>query len=53
MIGSRILSEALDCGHDVVDVVRDRAKLTRTDPALRVVTGDVLDPAPVASAVSG
>jgi uncharacterized protein len=53
MIGSRILSEALDRGHDVVAVVRDRAKLTRTDPALRVVTGDVLDPAPAASAVSG
>jgi uncharacterized protein len=47
MIGSRILSEALDRGHDVVAVVRDRAKLTQTHPALRVMTGDVLEPASV------
>lgn len=53
MIGSRILSEALDRGHDVVAVVRDRAKLTRTDPALRAVTGDVLQPASVTSAAGG
>jgi uncharacterized protein len=53
MIGGRILSEALDRGHDVVAVVRDRAKLTWTHPALRVVTGDVLEPASVISAASG
>lgn len=53
MIGGRILSEALDRGHDVVAVVRDRAKLTRTHPALRVVTGDVLEPASVVSSASG
>jgi uncharacterized protein len=49
MIGSRILSEALDRGHDVVAVVH-RAKLTRTHPALRVVTGDALQVASVISA---
>jgi uncharacterized protein len=48
MIGGRILSEALDRGHDVVAVVH-RAKLTRTHPALRVVTGDVLELASVIS----
>jgi putative NADH-flavin reductase len=53
MIGSRILSEALDRGHDVVAVVRDRTKLTRTHPALRVVTGDVLQPTSVSSAARG
>jgi uncharacterized protein len=53
MIGSRILAEALDRGHDVVAVVRDQAKLTRTDPALRVVTGDVLRPISVITAASG
>lgn len=53
MIGGRILSEALDRGHDVVAVVRDRAKLTRAHPALRVVTGDVLDPTSVTSVSRG
>jgi len=52
MIGDRVLSEALDRGHDVVAVVH-RAKLTRTHPALRVMTGDVLDPASVISAATG
>ncbi|HTU07932.1 MAG TPA: NAD(P)H-binding protein [Trebonia sp.] len=52
MIGGRIVSEALDRGHDVVAVVH-RAKLTRTHPALRVVTGDVLEPASVISAATG
>ena len=52
MIGGRIVSEALDRGHDVVAVVH-RAKLTRVHPALRVVTGDVLEPASVISAATG
>jgi uncharacterized protein len=49
MIGGDILSEALDRGHDVTAVVH-HAELTRTHPALRVVTGDVLDVASVISA---
>jgi uncharacterized protein len=53
MIGGRVLSEALDRGHDVVAVVRDKAKLARTDPALRVVTGDILETASVVSAAKG
>ncbi|WP_405914258.1 NAD(P)H-binding protein [Streptomyces sp. NBC_00963] len=53
MIGGRILSEALDRGHHVVAVVRDRAKLTRTHPGLRVVTGDVLQPTSVSTGAKG
>jgi putative NADH-flavin reductase len=49
-IGSRILREALDRGHQVTAVVRDPARLTATDPDLTIVTGDVLDPASAAAA---
>jgi uncharacterized protein len=52
-IGSRILDEALRRGHLVTAVVRDPAKLTRNDPGLTVVTGDVLDPRSVAEAAKG
>jgi putative NADH-flavin reductase len=48
-IGTRILREALDRGHQVTAVVRDPARITATDPELTVVTGDVLDPASVAA----
>ncbi|MER5795818.1 NAD(P)H-binding protein [Streptomyces sp. NPDC001980] len=52
-IGSRILDEALRRGHMVTAVVRDPAKLTRHDPNMTVVTGDVLDPESVAEAAKG
>ncbi|MEV4436186.1 NAD(P)H-binding protein [Streptomyces sp. NPDC049585] len=52
-IGSRILREALDRGHQVTAVVRDPAKLTVQHPALTVITGDVLDPVSVAAAARG
>ncbi|MER6266775.1 NAD(P)H-binding protein [Streptomyces sp900105755] len=52
-IGSRILDEALRRGHLVTAVVRDPAKLTRNDPGLTVVTGDVLEPRSVAEAAKG
>ncbi|MFB7636016.1 NAD(P)-dependent oxidoreductase [Streptomyces sp. NPDC056149] len=52
-IGSRILDEALRRGHQVTAVVRDPAKLTKSDPHLTVVTGDVLDPESVAEVVKG
>ncbi|UKY50400.1 NAD(P)-dependent oxidoreductase [Streptomyces inhibens] len=48
-IGSRILDEALQRGHQVTAVVRDPAKITTTHPNLTVTTGDVLDPASVAA----
>ncbi|MFD0655355.1 NAD(P)H-binding protein [Streptomyces malaysiensis subsp. malaysiensis] len=53
MIGSRILGEALDRGHDVLAVVRDPSRLTTAHPALRLVTGNVLEPSSVLSAADG
>ncbi|MFD5575060.1 NAD(P)-dependent oxidoreductase [Streptomyces cadmiisoli] len=52
-IGTRIVDEALNRGHHVTAVVRDPSKYTRSDPYLTVVTGDVLDPASVASIAHG
>lgn len=52
-IGSRILQEALDRGHQVTAVVRDPAKLTLSHPNLTVTTGDILDPASVAAVAKG
>ncbi|MEU1375255.1 NAD(P)H-binding protein [Streptomyces triculaminicus] len=52
-IGSRVLREALDRGHQVTAVVRDPAKVTEQHPNLTVTTGDVLDPASVAEAARG
>ncbi|MER7400733.1 NAD(P)H-binding protein [Streptomyces sp. NPDC000151] len=52
-IGSRVLDEALERGHEVTAVVRDPAKLTRTHPKLTVTAGDVLDPAAVTAAAAG
>ncbi|MFI7098544.1 NAD(P)-dependent oxidoreductase [Streptomyces sp. NPDC050161] len=52
-IGSRILQEALDRGHQVTAVVRDPAKLTTSHPNLTVTTGDILDPASVAAVAKG
>ncbi|MFE0374778.1 NAD(P)-dependent oxidoreductase [Streptomyces inhibens] len=48
-IGSRILDEALQRGHQVTAVVRDPSKITTTHPNLTVTTGDVLAPAAVAA----
>lgn len=51
-IGSRVLREALDRGHQVTAVVRDPSKLSEA-PGLTVVTGDVLDPKSVAAVAEG
>lgn len=51
-IGSRILSEALNRGHDVTAVVRDPNAVTDTEPRVRVVAGDVLDPESVKAIAS-
>ena len=53
MIGSRLLSEALDRGHAVTLVVRDRRKFTPPRGRVLVVEGDVLDATSVAAAVNG
>ncbi|MFD5573632.1 NAD(P)-dependent oxidoreductase [Streptomyces cadmiisoli] len=52
-IGTRIVDEALNRGHHVTAVVRDPSKYTKSDSYLTVVSGDVLDPASVASVAHG
>ncbi|MFC5147558.1 NAD(P)-dependent oxidoreductase [Streptomyces aureoversilis] len=52
-IGSRVLREALDRGHQVTAVVRDPAKVTEKHENLTVATGDVLDPASVQAVAEG
>ncbi|MDT0308591.1 NAD(P)H-binding protein [Streptomyces sp. DSM 44917] len=52
-IGHRIVSEALDRGHEVTAVVRDPAQVSRTHPSLTVTAGDVLDPASVSAVGRG
>ncbi|RMI45859.1 NAD(P)-dependent oxidoreductase [Streptomyces triticirhizae] len=52
-IGHRVVSEALDRGHEVTAVVRDPARITRSHPHLAVERGDVLDPASVAAVGRG
>ena len=42
MIGSRILDELMSRGHDVLAVVRNPSRITRTDVEVRA--GNVLDP---------
>lgn len=53
MVGSRILDEALRRGHNVDAVVREPARLTRTDPKLTVVKGDVTNAADVPARIAG
>ncbi|MBO8194646.1 NAD(P)H-binding protein [Streptomyces oryzae] len=48
-IGSRIVREALDRGHEVVAVVRDPSKFVASREAVTVTTGDVLSPESVAA----
>lgn len=52
--GREVLKQALDQGHAVTAFARDPARLGGIEhPDLRLVSGDVLDPAAVESAVSG
>ena len=52
-IGFALLTLALEEGHDVTALVRDPAKLKTIDPRLKVIHGDILDPASVAVLVTG
>ncbi|WP_426689290.1 NAD(P)-dependent oxidoreductase [Rhodanobacter ginsengiterrae] len=52
-LGHGILEEALLRGHEVTAIVRDPARLTRRSDSLRVVTGDVAQPAGWLDAVRG
>jgi putative NADH-flavin reductase len=52
-IGKGILGEALRRGHEVTAIVRDLARLSVSNPKLKVVVGDVSAPATYASALQG
>lgn len=52
-IGSRIVNEALDRGHEVTAVVRHPEKVTTQSPRLTVVQGDALDASSLANAIRG
>lgn len=42
-VGGQIVRQALDAGHEVTAVVREKARLPLVDPQLRIVTADVTD----------
>ncbi|WP_028981721.1 NAD(P)-dependent oxidoreductase [Sporocytophaga myxococcoides] len=42
-IGSRILKEALNRGHEVTAIVRNPSKLAYNSPKLKIVQGDIFD----------
>lgn len=52
-LGHGILDEALSRGYGIVAVVRDPSRLARHDDKLKVVTGDVANPASWLDAVRG
>ncbi len=52
-LGTHLIDEALMRGHQVTAVSRDPASITRSDPHLAVVKGNILDPESVASLVAG
>lgn len=53
-IGTQVVRQALDAGHEVVAVVRDPARLAvPARPELEVVRADVMDPEAIGPAVEG
>jgi putative NADH-flavin reductase len=52
-IGRGILHEAVARGHDVIAIVRDPARANIDNPKVKVVAGDVANPATYAKAVAG
>jgi putative NADH-flavin reductase len=51
--GRQLVAQALERGHEVTALVRDPAALDLTHDRLRVVRGDVLDPASLVDATRG
>jgi uncharacterized protein YbjT (DUF2867 family) len=51
--GREVVQQALERGHDVVAFVRNPSKSTTAHHRLRVVSGDVMDPASLEAAVQG
>ena len=52
-VGHGILNEALARGHDVVAIVRDPARAKIDHPNVKVIAGDVSDPASYRAALKG
>ncbi|QLY30716.1 SDR family oxidoreductase [Nocardia huaxiensis] len=52
-VGRQVVEQALAQGHEVTALTRSAGNLAITNQRLRVVQGDVLDPAAVERAVSG
>jgi uncharacterized protein YbjT (DUF2867 family) len=52
-VGTLVVDQALEQEHEVTVVTRDRAKVERDDPGLRVVEGDVFDARSLAPAIAG
>lgn len=52
-IGRQIVEQALEQGHEVTAFTRSPERLTQNHRNLRVVKGDVLDPASVEHAIAG
>ncbi len=52
-VGSLIVAEALERGHEVIGVSRDPASLTVDHPNFSAVRGDITDPASIVAAVRG
>jgi putative NADH-flavin reductase len=51
--GQELVKQALQEGHHVTALVRNPGKIKFTNPNLRIVKGNVLDPASVENAVAG
>src|SRR5688572_7091625 len=51
--GKQIVSQALEAGHDVTVLARDRAKAGPDRPRLRIVPGDLENAAALAEAMRG
>ncbi|MBF6480367.1 NAD(P)-dependent oxidoreductase, partial [Nocardia cyriacigeorgica] len=52
-LGRHVLERALRQGHEVTALTRDASRVSTTHDNLRVLEGDVLDPAAVEGAVAG
>ncbi|MDQ3865078.1 MAG: NAD(P)H-binding protein, partial [Actinomycetota bacterium] len=52
-LGRELVLRAPERGHEVTALARDPSRVLRQDERIRVVRGDVLDPASVESAVRG
>lgn len=52
-VGTALLDQALDAGHDVRVLARTPSNITRTDDTLTVLTGDATDPDAVIATIAG